>query len=403
MKYRYIISIFLTGIFLLGISTSGFATHQGIVSPSAIRQGALGIKYFLRAELERTNFDDVDLSNVRYLAELDLNLLASGGPPRDGIPSVDLPRLISPEEAATWLEDNDLVIGLRFNGAVRAYPVNILNWHEITNDILNGIPVVVTYCPLCNSALAFVAPEINGQIAQFGISGRLFKSDLVMYDRVTGTFWSQIEALPIVGPLVGRVGKLHQVPVDIIPWGLWQAENPETMVMDRPVFGDVLGGVQTRPISGILFPRDYGRDPYAAYKRSNSNTFGTPFSDTRLRAKDDVIGIIIDGDTKAYARKAYDELSLLNDRIGNTPILVVKTPADQVRFFVRRDVERDRALEFEFIDGRLIDKQTRSVWNFRGEAVSGEFAGTQLEEISAIPSFWFAWVSFNPDTELFTG
>ncbi|MFQ5796803.1 MAG: DUF3179 domain-containing (seleno)protein [Candidatus Bipolaricaulia bacterium] len=171
--------------------------------------------------------------------------------------------------------------------------------------------------------------------------------------------------------------------------------------MDRPVFGDVLGGVQTRPISGILFPRDYDRDPYAAYKRSNANTFGTPFSDTRLRAKDDVLGIRIDGNAKAYARKAFDDLSLMNDQVGNTPILVVKTPSNQVRFFVRRDAER--TLEFELIDGRLIDTQTRSVWSFQGEALSGQLAGMQLKEISAIPSFWFAWVSFNPDTELFAG
>ncbi|MFQ5795314.1 MAG: DUF3179 domain-containing protein [Candidatus Bipolaricaulia bacterium] len=394
------IIILVAGGLLIGTVSPGTATHEGITGSDRISRGTLGIKYFFRYELQDIN-PDVDPSNVKYLAELDLSLLIPGGPPRDWISSVDSPRFTPPEEA-TWLNEDDLVVGIQFNGAVRAYPVNILNWHEIANDNLNGIPVAITYCPLCNSALAFVAPEIDGRIAPFGTSGRLYRSDLVMYDRVTGSFWSQIEAQPIVGPAVGELGKLHQIPVDIVPWGLWKAENPETMVMARPEFGDVLGGTQTEPIPAVgPFPRDYDRDPYAPYRLSDLSTFGTPFNDARLRAKDDVIGIRIDGNAKAYAKKAFDELPLLNDRVGNIPILVVKSPAGEVKFFVRRVEEGSRVLEFELIDGRLIDIRTRSVWSFRGEAVSGELAGTQLEKVVGIPSFWFAWVSFNPDTELF--
>ncbi|MFQ5794367.1 MAG: DUF3179 domain-containing protein [Candidatus Bipolaricaulia bacterium] len=384
----------ITGVVLLVmlLSWSGLADHQRIATEEQIATTERGTKYLSALELDQF-----------------LSLL-----PPDSIPSIDVPRFISAAEADEWLFLADLVMGVRHNGTTKVYPIRILNWHEVVNDDFDGEMVVVTYCPLCNSGVVFIAPELEGpdgelQIARFGTSGSLYKSDLIMYDRVTFSLWSQITGETIVGPLVGEIGVLHRIPVDLVPWGLWRDEHPNTIVLDRPQFGDVLGGAPTQPIEGAgLFPRDYDTDPYASYRLQNpeagsSTSFGVPFFDERLQAKDDVIGIAVDGGAKAYAKTAFAELALLNDQVGETPILVVKTPAGELKFFDRQLAGREEPLEFELVDGNLVDRTTGSTWDFTGIGISGELSGTQLEEIVGVPAFWFAWVAFHPETELFGG
>ena len=386
-----------------------WATHEGIASPDQIETGNLGsFRYFNSLELSHLGFPDRDLSSVKYLKELDLDLLASGGPPPDAIPSIDDPRFISIPETDKWLADEKLVLGVRFNGLTRAYPLAILNWHEIVNDDFDGTKVVVTYCPLCDSGLAFLAPEIEGVIAEFGTSGRLFRSDLVMYDRVTATFWEQFQGRPIVGPLVGVAGRLHRIPVDIVPYGLWKLEHPETTVLDRPLAGDRLGNRTGAGRTGSEeeFSRDYFSDPYSRYRvtgtRSGSVTeFGVPFNDDRLGAKDQVVGIVANGQAKAYAREAMIQQRLFNDVVGGVPVLVAVSPAGEIKFF-ERSVPAGGVLEFSLENDQLVDNQGNA-WDFEGLAISGPLTGTRLNPIIATPSFWFAWVSFNPNTELFEG
>lgn len=367
-------------------------------------------QYFNQQELATLGFSERNPAQVRRWADLDLHLLAKGLQARiavDVIPSIDTPRFVSPEQAGEWLSDEELVVGIRFKGIARAYPISTLNWHEIVNDEFDGTAVVVTYCPLCNSSLAFVAPTLNGQAAEFGTSGRLYQSDLVMYDRVTGTFWSQLEAGPIIGPLVGEHGPLTRLPVDMVPFGLWKADHPDTLVLDRPRAGDRVGNKLFEGQPNALYPRNYTVDPYARYRLTNPEKgqrtqFGIPINDDRLKAKDSVIGIAVDGHTKAYALEALKAQRLLNDFVGEVPVLAVVGPSGNARFFERTDPASGRVLTFTLSDGRLRDDQGGS-WSLLGEGLSGTAQGQQLKEVVGQIAFWFAWITFNPESDVFYG
>ncbi len=384
---------------------TAYAIHEGAAKPDEIAIGELCcFKYFDERDLEDLNLA-IDLTKVKYLKSLDLSKLASGGPRVDGIPSVDSPRFAKASNT-TWLKDNDIVMGLKFKGEIRAYPIRILNWHEIVNDTIGGAPLIVSFCPLCGSGIVFERPLLRGKLAEFGVSGRLFKTDLVMYDRVTGTFWNQFLGAPIVGPLVGETGKLHRIPVDVVPWKQWKQNNPTTLVLERPKWGDRLGGKPTEPRPNLpenrQFMRDYDVNPYEGSLAAIVSAFGANFSDSRLDPFAEVIGIVIGDKAKAYARDALLKVRLLNDTFVGQALLVVVTPAQEVKIF-QRTITSNQTLEFELRNGKLFDKQTGSEWSFEGVATDGRLKGTKLEEIVGLPSFWFAWVAFNPQSELFGG
>lgn len=379
---RVVLFIGVILLVMMLLPWSGYATHNEIATEAEIATTQRGTK---------------------YLTNLKLDQLLLGLLPLDAIPPIDAPEFTPAIEADTWLTSDDFVMGVRYRGITKAYPIRILNRHEIVNDDFFGEAIVVTYCPLCNSGLAFLAPEIDGQIVRFGNSGGLYQSDLLMYDRVTRSLWSQITGEAIVGRAVGEVGELHRIPVDIVPWGLWRDEHPDTLVLTRPKTVFTPQGLVQIP------PEIYDDNSSEEAYRSQDIPVGTRlpsgvlFNDGRLRAMDDVIGVIVDGSAKAYAKTAFDEQLLLNDWISETSILAVKTPAGELKFFDRQLNQHGRTLEFELVNGRLIDIQTQSVWSFHGEALSGELVGAQLEEIVGIPSFWFAWTAFHPETELFKG
>ncbi len=238
---RWLISGLIAALLVVGatIYLTKPPKEQATVEQSQVQKSAVEIKtgnlseefkYFSERELEDLGLQ-IDLSQTKYLADLDLDLLMLGCPIRDCIPSIDGPEFETVAEADSWLKDADLVLGLELNGVVKAYPVKILNWHEIVNDYLNETPIAVTYCPLCNSGLVFVRPIVKNQVLEFGVSGRLYKSDLVMYDRQTGSLWSQIEGRAIVGPLAGEAERLQLLPIDVVPWGSWKQQHPDTLVL----------------------------------------------------------------------------------------------------------------------------------------------------------------------------
>jgi hypothetical protein len=157
--------------------------------------------------------------------------IVSGGPPPDGIPSIDNPKFISLQEADKPLEDSELVLGLNINGDIRAYPLQILVWHEIVNDNVGGLPVAVTYCPLCFTNQVFNRTMEDGQVLEFGTSGKLYNSNLVMYDRTSKSLWSQAMAQGIVGKYAGV--KLERIPFDVAYWKEWKQLYPESKVLSR--------------------------------------------------------------------------------------------------------------------------------------------------------------------------
>ena len=191
---------------------------------------------------------DFSLHSVPYSGIL------SGGPPRDGIPPLDDPKFTTFGDADGWLDGEEPVIAIEIDGDARAYPLQILIWHEIVNDVVGGVPVSVTFCPLCNSAIVFDR-RLNGVVYDFGTSGNLRNSDLIMWDRQTESWWQQFTGQAIVGELTGRT--LTFLPASIISWGDFKAANPEGEVLSRDTG----------------FRRTYGLNPYAGYDRANNPPF----------------------------------------------------------------------------------------------------------------------------------
>jgi peroxiredoxin len=378
------------------------------------------LSYFSESEmtkfLKTPSMAKVDPMRVPYVADLELDLLKPGCPFVDCIPSIDGPEFEAADEASGWLGPDDLVLGLSRNGIARAYPIKILNWHEIVNDRFGDEPIAITYCPLCNSGVAFRS-ALGREVLEFGVSGRLYKSDLVMYDRRTGSFWSQIEGRAIVGLLAGR--QLERIPIDVLPWSAWRAAHPETTVLARPTTRTRVGGQPPlaerreqakrggpRPIGGGgstsdagEFLRDYNTDPYAWYRVNNTDTFGTPLRDRRLAAKAEVWGLTVGGQPKAYHGLALRRAGALNDEVGGEPILVLSA-GNAVRAFERR-LPSGEALTFEREGDMLTDRETGSRWTLDGTATDGPLTGTRLRPLVVTSSYWFAWVAFHPSTELF--
>lgn len=275
-----------------------------------------------------------------------LEEIQGGGPPKDGIPSIDNPTFTTVSEANAWLGDTDPGIALSMNGVNRFYPFRILVWHEIVNDLINGQRVLVTYCPLCFSGIVF-DPLVDGERVEFGTSGKLWQSNLVMYDRKTDSLWSQVLGEAIVGEMTGT--KLEIIPSDLIQYGDWKSSYPDGEVLSRE--------------TGIS--RNYNNDPYGNYYTSERVLFSVRATDDRLPNKTFILGIEIDGEAKAYDPAAIKSQGEIVDTFAG-------------RTIIGRYEERIDAV-------RLYEKM---------------HDGTETR-INPITSYWFAWVGAHPDTELY--
>ncbi|NIP61520.1 MAG: DUF3179 domain-containing protein [Nitrosopumilaceae archaeon] len=310
---------------------------------------------------------------------VDPSKIRGGGPPKDGIPSIDNPKFAKPSEV-DFLSDNSMVIGLKVNGDARAYPLSILVWHEIVNDNVGEMPVAVTYCPLCFTNQVFER-TVNGQTVEFGTSGKLYNSNLVMYDRMTDSYWSQALGTAIKGELTGTV--LKKVPFDVMRWADWKNQEPDTIVLTRD--------------TGFL--RSYSTDPYGSYYTEPRIMFPVENKDDRLPLKDLVVGFNHLGNYVAYPQQAVESKKVINDMVGGKNILVTSLHQDNVRIFDRNVA--GKSLEFEYTDGRIIDKSTESEWSYEGEALSGPMKGITLKRLPIEPGFWFNWVAFHPNTAVY--
>lgn len=298
----------------------------------------------------------------------------------DCIPSIDDPDFQS-AAAATWLNEGDLVIGVEIDGQARAYPLRILNVHEIVNDRIAGRPVAVTYCPLCRSGLVF-SRRVGNETLTFGVSGKLIDANLVMYDRQTRTYWSQVRGEAIVGPLVPT--DLEIVPSTITTWEEWRRGHPETRVLSRN--------------TGIYPTSTYASNPYAGYANRSGVGFGVDDVDERLPAKEVVYGVSAGGNATAYPADTVSDETVINDRVGDVPVAVVEHPTDgSVAVFVRR--VDGKTLQLSAENGALVDQHGHS-WHFDGTALDGPHEGTSLERIPTHGFYWFAWTSVHPETRV---
>ncbi len=331
---------------------------------------------------------------------VDLGEVISGGPPKDGIPAVDDPNFVSVADADAWLAPQEAVVLLELNGQARAYPLQILTWHEIVNDEIGGTPVAVTYCPLCNTAIAFEA-EVDGQHLDFGTTGRLRYSNLIMYDRQTETWWQQATGEAITGDLTGQ--RLSFLPATLIPWSKFKANYPEGQVLSRQ--------------TGAA--RNYGGNPYDGYDTIGNQPFlySGPAVPETLPDMARVLSVEHNDETVAYPYPVLEEAQVVNDSVGETPIVVFWEPGtastlDAFKVAEGRDVGsaaayarrlNDRTLTFRFDGEQIVDEETGSHWNLLGEATAGPLAGEQLTPVIGNTYLWFAWWAFHPDARLYEG
>ena len=271
--------------------------------------------------------------------------ILSGGPPRDGIPAIYHPMFES-VEAASWLRDKDRVLAVVINGEARAYPIRILDWHEIVNDKIGDQHFAVTYCPLCGTGMVFAA-NAGESVLLFGVSGLLYNSDILLYDRNTESLWSQILGMAVSAPLKGT--PLPPLPVTHTTWGKWVKKNPDTKVLSRE--------------TGFI--RDYRHGPYEGYENSRRLFFGVSHAaPMTYHPKERVIGIEVAGKFKAYPFKELSAQGLaeFTDQFaGNT-------------FVIEWDEEA----------------QSSSIHDDTGRL------------LPAVTGFWFAWYTFHPETDIFT-
>jgi len=328
-------------------------------------------------DIESLDLVMMETNGVKHLIPLDK--IKGGGPPKDGIPSIDNPKFANVSESY-FMSDSDTVIGLEINGEAKAYPLFILVWHEIINDRVGDIPVSVTYCPLCYTNQVFER-IIDDKEVEFGTSGKLYNSNLVMYDRLTDSYWSQALGMAITGELSGY--ELNLIPFDVITWGDWKTLHPDTLVLTTD--------------TGYI--RSYATDPYGNYYTEPRIMFPVEYSDDRMNPKEIILGFNQNGTYKAYKQKDIESNVIINDSIGETPILLVSLFSENSRAFVR--IIDDQKLDFVYNDDKIFDSQTNSEWNYDGLAISGKYEGSQLDRMAIEPGFWFAWVAFHPDTLVF--
>ena len=329
------------------------------------------------ADIDSTEINIHETNGVKHIIPLDK--IKGGGPPKDGIPSIDNPKFTDVQNS-DFMSDSDTVIGLKINGQAKAYPIFILVWHEIVNDVVGDVPVSVTYCPLCYTNQVFHR-VINGQEVEFGTSGKLYNSNLLMYDRLTESYWSQALGMAVKGELSGY--KLDLVPFDVITWGDWKNLYPDTLILTTD--------------TGHI--RSYATDPYGNYYTEPRIMFPVENSDDRLPPKEIIIGHHEDGIYKAYKQKDIESNVMIQDNVGKTPLLIVSLFPQNSRIFDR--TIDNQVLDFVYIDGKIVDTLTNSKWNYEGLAISGKFEGQQLGRIPIEPGFWFEWVAFHPQTLLY--
>ena len=304
---------------------------------------------------------------------------------RDLIPPLDNPSYDSGEHAG-WLRPNDLVLGYEAaDGQAYAYPTRILNFHEIVNDSLGGLPVLISYCPLCRSGVVYDR-RLDGRLLSFGNTSALYQSDLVMYDRETLSYWFQVGGEAIVGELTGA--RLTPLPSLTTTWAEWRGLHPETLVLSRDTG----------------FVRDYDRDPFTDLQDLvNDGDFPFPVTDAaeddRLEPGALVLGTERNGERRAYPIEALGDAAIA-DSLGGEPIVVFSRAEGPTAAAFRAESD-GRPLTFELRDDRFVDKETGSEWSLTGEAVSGPLAGQRLEPLPARTTFWFAYVAAFPEADIY--
>ncbi len=340
--------------------------------------------------------------NIGWDTNFDISLvpfeeILSGGVPRDGIPPIDKPKFVGFDDADIWVAGRQPVIALEHNGVSRAYPLQIMTFHEIANDVIGGTPVAITFCPLCNSSIVFDR-TVFGATLRFGVSGNLRNSDLIMWDDLTETWWQQLTGEGIVGDLAGV--QLPFLPSQLLSYDEYKEAFPA---------GEVLS-----PDTGFI--RNYGRNPYSGYDSIDDRPFLFRGDvDGRLRATERVVAVDLGSEAAAYPFSELRKVRVVNDTVGGEPVVVFWTPETASALGASKIAEAEavgtgvaysrlvagRELDFAFVDGVFRDRETGTTWNVAGKATAGELVGSSLAPVIHANHFWFAWAAFKPETRIY--
>ncbi len=327
---------------------------------------------------------------------IELSELRGGGPPKDGIPALLRPNFDSTRRATTWLDDREPVLVVEYQGQVRVYPFQILMYHELANDQIGDLPVLASYCPLCNSAIAFDR-RLDGKTYTFGVSGMLRHSDMVMYDHQTETLWQQLTGEGIVGELTGNT--LRVVTSQVAHYGAVRERFPDAKVLNRD--------------TGTFVP--YGTTPYVGYESRRGVMFPAdyPHAD-RIRALDRLVAIYSETKPEAHTLDSVARGGVRTGKIDGEPYVIFYDPEAVGAMDAKRISDSEQVgsvgvfspivdgqdLKFRSKKNRITDTKTGSEWNLFGEAISGPHKGARLRPLDHGVFYAFAWLAFRPDTEL---
>lgn len=336
---------------------------------------------------------------------IDPTLIRSGFQPPDGIFPIDQPKFAPIDELDYEIADTEAVIAVEIDGDARAFPVQLMIWHEIVNAEIGGVPVTVTFCPLCNSAVSYDR-RFGDTVLDFGTSGELYQSALVMYDRQTDSLWAHFTGQALVGHLAGA--RLTLVPTQTVSYGAWTEANPDGMVLTR----DLSAPEQYQGL--------YGTNPYGGYDTEGldpSSQFFVGDIDRTLLAKARIVGIVDDNGPVAVRYDDLLERPVIPVTEGGRDLVVfyqqgLASPLDRFDVTEGRDVGQSgvfvptlgdgTALTFSRNGDGFVDDQTGSTWNIFGASTGGPLEGERLDSVPHIDAFWFAWATYQPGTVIIT-
>ena len=315
-----------------------------------------------------------------------LEEVIDGGTGKDGIPALVNPKLI-PASKAEYLKDDDLIVGYRFEEDIRAYPHKILNWHEIVNDDLNGRKIAIFHCPLTGTSVGWER-DYSGQTTTFGVSGLLYNTNLMPYDRTTNGTWSQISGLCVNGELIGTKAKTFQVFET--EWKTWKTMYPNSRVMS----------IDTG------HTRNYSEYPYGDYRSAPGLLYSVSVKDSRLFRKERVHGVVSsDGvGAKLYRFDSFQGNKVVTDNYNGQTIIIGSKEKNFIISFKQKKID-DTVLTFKMINGfnspEILEDQLGNKWDVFGNAVSGPNAGEKLMPTNSFIGMFFSWAPFYNSLQIF--
>ncbi len=303
-----------------------------------------------------------------------------GGPGKDGIPSIDNPQFVTVQEADVFLEDNDLVVAARVGDDIRVYPHIILDWHEIVNDEVGGLALAIIYCPLTGTTMGWER-TVNGWLTEFGVSGLLYQTNLMPYDRQTNSTWSQMLMKGVNGPLIEKQIEVYQTIET--SWKTWKAAYPEAAVLS----------LETG------FSRNYGRYPYGGYRTNNNFLFPINKNDSRLAAKERVLGVIFSERVLAFR---FDEFNngtgVVQTDFEGLNLVVAGNQSKNLMVAYSAELEDGTLLAFEAVDEiefpTILRDQEGTSWDVFGYGISGPRMGQELPQVISLMGYWFTFPTF---------